>query len=943
MTHEVETSTTAETISARLAEIGAHLLPLKPGVKRPARRRWQYAAPMTAEQALLEVQSGRGLGVNLAASGWLCIDTETALGTAAVQELGYAPWSYPAKSGLVGPLADGSPNHKRGGAHFVFRVPSHWGSAWALPTNRTGFKVAGGGEHDKFDVLAGSRFIVAPPSILAEAFGAAYTPGPAFDTPLPDAPEWLINPDAPCPHPALTAAHACMIPDPPVEHAERSAESGELDAQLDQIPDSEWFAGYEKLLYPTGETDADGCPIYSWHRASNAKAMTSHNCSHRVVKFWGTTMPGDLGFEPQAAVTHLQLRAALRGVPVAEVMREMGVATTGGDLTIEALALPPLRGLNVDDAAAYNHFVGLAEEARAAGDNAARYFWAERASRCLMVLRAREVWNQQARAAAEAAGEVHVNTPVIGVTDLPEPVQQLITAAADTGIAPTALALPAVATRPVQQAPGPYPVHAMPPVLRAMTEEVCEMMAVPAQMVGPMVLAAWASACGPAITQMRPMWNEPGALWFLVAAPPGSRKTPVLKQVVSGPLREAQQAIEAEVASLRLEAELKARALEAAAAEAEASAEKEEADRASGRLAAAAFPQPGGAATIAQGAVGNAVQLRMKATQAREDVPAEVRLEFSDATPEALQDLLRSQAGRGFLVLPEGGRLLDAVTRTDHKRQDSLFYTSAHDEEDIVLDRIGRGTVIAKRPSLCMLMMVQPEVLRKALAQGSAIVDNGFNDRILPATVTETVPDSFFQDGYLDEGVIGDYTEAIVAEYVRTYRLRSARIKFAPTDDAKAVFAAMYGYIEAVTHSGCGVRAETWSKAAGKVVRLARIFAQAEVEDLNPAVVHPIQPQHFTSAWEIVYWHLCEIGYRAGAAAAATTVELTEAAKAAIRETLAAGARPWKSAAGRPGLWNLKKHRPCLRLALDQLIESGEAEQVGDEYRLQQQQLTAVA
>ncbi|MGC7260210.1 hypothetical protein RBA10_22740, partial [Mycobacteroides abscessus subsp. abscessus] len=92
-------------------------------------------------------------------------------------------------------------------------VPVHWGSAWKLPTNRLGFKVVGGdGEHDKFDVLAGVRFLVVPPSSLSIANGARYSIGEGFFEDIPDAPEWLRDTAVPCPHPALAAAHGCMIP-----------------------------------------------------------------------------------------------------------------------------------------------------------------------------------------------------------------------------------------------------------------------------------------------------------------------------------------------------------------------------------------------------------------------------------------------------------------------------------------------------------------------------------------------------------------------------------------------------------------------------------------------------------------------------------------------------------------------------------------------------------
>ncbi|OBB53127.1 DUF3987 domain-containing protein [Mycolicibacterium fortuitum] len=950
---------TNQDIVDRLAELGGVMFPLRTGLKKPAVRRWQRAAPMTADQAVRELDAARNLAVNLAATGWIVIDTETAAGTAAMVALGYKPWSYPAKS-MAGPtLADGSPNTKCGGAHFVFKVPKHWGNAWGLPTNRLGFKVAGGdGEHDKFDVLAGVRFLVAPPSMLSVANGAAYTPGEGFFEDIPEAPEWLRDVAVPCPSPALAAAHGCMVPDPP--HVREAREATDLDVALDEIADAEWFAGYEHLVFPNGDEDEDGCPIYSWRNASHEKAGTSHACSHgRMFKFWGETMPGELGFEPQSAVTHLNLRAALRGVPVADVLREMGINAGNGDCTTEALGLPPLTPVAVDDAASLAVFEARAAASRAIGDATGAYHWAQRASLCTLALRARNTFNERQRAAAVEAGEVFIEpATVVGMAALTAEQVESVTAPLPEGASAFhAITLPAVAPRPVQQNPGPYPLHVLPPALRDMGESMVTFMAAPSQLVGPALLSTLAAACGPAITLVRPLWVEPGAVWCGVAAPPGTKKTPVLK-LAHDPLAEAEKLIAAELEGARRAAELRARAALAAAEEADQDAEEEEKARLTGnrRKAKKDGPSTGAAMGIAAAdgapAIANvsgsgwtppaqmtadpierAVQLRQLANEAIDAVPPKIRLKLGDTTPEKLQDMLAEQGGRGYMVIGEGGRMLDAATRGDAGRVDTSFYLSARDEEDIIVQRIKRGEVVCRRPSMCLLMMMQPEVLDRALkgrdGAKTAIDANGFIDRFLLA-YGDPIPDTLAQEGEIADGVVDAYNALIIREFVRSYRIFTKRLKFELSEDGRVTFGMIYDYIEAVVHSGCGVRATMWAKAAGNVVRIARLFAQVEVEDLDADVIHPIEAHHFMAAWTIVYWHLCSYGAGAGTPAAVPVDQLIAEAEAFIKDQLAKHGPMTR----RKLRDNGAKHRAVLDHTLAKLVEEKVIELRDKEYRL---------
>ncbi len=939
----------------RIIALGGHTFPLKAGLKKPAIKRWQRALPMTADQAMTQLGAARNLAVNLAASAWLVIDTETAAGTKAMIELGYKPWSYTAKSKAGPTLADGTPNHKLGGAHFVFKVPVHWGSAWKLPTNRLGFKVVGGdGEHDKFDVLAGVRFLVVPPSSLSIANGARYSVGEGFHDGLVDAPEWLRDTSVPCPHPALAAAHGCMVPDPP--QVREAREATDLDEALDGISDSEWFAGYGHLLYPNGDEDEDGCPIYSWYSASNEKAGTSHNCAHgRMFKFWGETMPSELGFEPQSSVTHLNLRAALRGVPAAEVMLEMGVGGGGMDLTTEALGLPPLQGVDGDEAGSYAAFKANAAWCAANGRPTDAYTWEQWASRCEMVLRSHHAYQQRVRAAAEAAGEVFIDAPVTGFEQLTAQQQAVVTSPPPaTGL--HSITLPEAPARPVQQDPGPYPVDALPEELRDMAIETAALMSVPLALAAVPLVSTLTAACGPAHIWVRPRWEkEPGAMWFCPVAPPGSKKTPILKDA-HAPMTLAKKEIDDLLGDVRRAAQMRAKAAEKAALEVESQATDEEAEALAGRplwnkggkdkesvspgpassdapaisnLHGASWTPPAG---MQSGGIDHAAEMRRKADEAADAVPPRAKLSIGDATPEKLHEILSTQAGRGYAVVSEGGRLLTAATRTGPQAMDVSFWLDARDESPLTVERIGRGEIVCEEPSLNVLMMVQPDVYTAAVTPKNGMpapIDaNGFIDRFLIAVIDKVAPDNFFHDDVEeDPRVKAAYNALIVDQFVMSYMLGGERVRFRLSPEAQLAFAPIYEYIEAVAKSGCGVRATMWDKAAGNVVRLARCFAQRDYTSLSADEEYPIDPEHIVAAWRIVYWHLCSYGYAAGNAAAVSEDELMNKARDGIRKALSTGSRTWKGAKGDPGLHGIKAGgREFVKRALQEMMAGAEPE-----------------
>ncbi|MDO3110467.1 bifunctional DNA primase/polymerase [Mycobacteroides abscessus] len=268
----------------RMVEIGAFLIKLRTGVKQPTGEGWKLAPVLTASEADAWTQRGGNLGVNLGPSKLIAFDCEDLAATQAVVRCGFNPTVAPAKhafDGTFNPDADdreaGQPNKKVGGSHTWLRVPDYVDASLLSSDHSMQIKLPGGGT---MDVLAGARYVVAPPSALDLTYGTRYAPfnGGALDLTIApqimDAPRWLFDLSVPCPE-ELAPLHGCLIPRVR-EKVEQDARSVELTNQIDEIGWDEWIAGDHRIML-TGQVDGCGCDIGHFQGASSEKSMTLHD------------------------------------------------------------------------------------------------------------------------------------------------------------------------------------------------------------------------------------------------------------------------------------------------------------------------------------------------------------------------------------------------------------------------------------------------------------------------------------------------------------------------------------------------------------------------------------------------------------------------------------------------------------------------------------------
>lgn len=317
------TYTTRQLIE-RMVQLGAQLMPLKNRIKKPSNTGWTGAAALTVDQAEQHVGRGGNLGVNLGNSRMIAFDCEEQAATDAVIAAGFQLTAIPAKAQYEGVLKpgledpdSGKPNRKIGGSHVWLWVPDGIDATALSSEHSMQLRLPNGGV---MDVLAGPRYVVAPPSALELAYDRQYLPagtGPLDLTTgqeppgLAVAPMWLFDLSVPCP-PELASLHGCLIP-LVRQRVEQNARSIELSNQIDEIPWGEWLAGDPRLTL-TGELDGCGCDIAHYRGASHSKSATLHDGCEvgNGCHVWSGTMLAELGLAGEH-VSRLDLAVALRG------------------------------------------------------------------------------------------------------------------------------------------------------------------------------------------------------------------------------------------------------------------------------------------------------------------------------------------------------------------------------------------------------------------------------------------------------------------------------------------------------------------------------------------------------------------------------------------------------------------------------------------------------
>ncbi|MCB0927083.1 MAG: DUF3987 domain-containing protein [Mycobacterium sp.] len=408
------------------------------------------------------------------------------------------------------------------------------------------------------------------------------------------------------------------------------------------------------------------------------------------------------------------------------------------------------------------------------------------------------------------------------------------------------------------RARAPFPVHALPPVMGDFVSETAANIQVDPSLVAMPSLSAVATADGPARIHVNPLtgWVEPGAIWTLGSALPGSRKTSAYAAAIK-PLKELEKLAVKADQSTRTAAEVKVKVAEKAVKDAEAALEIALSDPAS-----TVDPDE------AEQAVHDACAA---AAQVRHQVGYPPRLDVGSwATSERLHDLLAQYKSLGMFV-PEGDTLFKGLLPTG--RLERAIFLQSWSMEDHRRELVGRSTGIAEHPNLDLSITVQPSVIVNALKAGDDLSGTGFFDRFLVAAALHTPPQCTrtMDLGDLAQGIapngMSPATEAwwrlIYDAGTRTLAGRGAPSDWYLAPGAGRVADALLAEWDAYRASYSSSSPGALSKMNGQAMRLARVFAVAQPTPVA-GFARGIGAEAVKGSWELAWWCFREHEYLFG-------------------------------------------------------------------------------
>lgn len=312
----------ADAFVFRMQRLGAHLLRLRPGSKKPVDEAWGDQPALTEAEAIEWLVSGGNLGVNLGRSNAIVLDPENAAATQFLMAAGLKPTVVTAKG-------EDPTSPKVGGRHVWIAVPE--GVCAAQLRSVLQIKL---GEEGLIDVLAGSRFVVAPGSRLDEAPGYRY--GFATGGALVDdgewrvAPPWLFDATATGPSVELEPLRGILAPRVRRERTP-NPQSDAITEAIDRVSWDSWLASDSRVTI-VGVDSACGCEVFHWHASGEARSGVLHDgCQFGSgVHVFSGTLIAAWGREHGS---RLQFAAWLHGVSEAKIAKRFDIDLGGRSLS----------------------------------------------------------------------------------------------------------------------------------------------------------------------------------------------------------------------------------------------------------------------------------------------------------------------------------------------------------------------------------------------------------------------------------------------------------------------------------------------------------------------------------------------------------------------------------------------------------------------------------
>lgn len=260
-----------------------------------------------------------------------------------------------------------------------------------------------------------------------------------------------------------------------------------------------------------------------------------------------------------------------------------------------------------------------------------------------------------------------------------------------------------------------FDVALLPSSLRALVEDISELMQAPADYAAAAALVALAGCVNRrAFVQPKVLddsWKVVPNLWGALVGPPGVMKSPALRAVTS-PLIEIEKSWQAEYECQEKAFWIKRRRNEIEWAAWAETVKKEYRDGLKGHSVTAAAAGP---------------EKRIEDS----DGPKQKRLILTDATFEALHEILTANPAGTLLVRDELTGWLAQLDRQGREGERQFSLQAWNGDGSFTIDRIGRGSLFVPAVCISLIGNIQPARLRSYLAQSAenAVVDDGMVQR----------------------------------------------------------------------------------------------------------------------------------------------------------------------------------------------------------------------
>lgn len=349
-----------------------------------------------------------------------------------------------------------------------------------------------------------------------------------------------------------------------------------------------------------------------------------------------------------------------------------------------------------------------------------------------------------------------------------------------------------------------FPVDALPKVIKDYVVAVAETTQTPVDMAATASLAIM-SLCmqGRYRIDGKADWNEPVNLYTLIIAEPSERKSAIIS-FMTRPVNEYElnynntNAGRFEASRMRKSAlESKKKTIETQYAKGKAS----ETDL---------------------------TDIAEKVANFKEEKPK--KLYVDDITTEKLISILSDSGGKTAIISTEGG-IFDVLAGMYNKSVNIDVFLKGYSGDTIRVDRIGRPSELIQKPSLTILLSVQPSVLSQ-LISNSTFEGKGLTTRFLYA---------------LPESLIGKrkfHTSPIPPEVSRLYDMKIKDVLNEEenlidnqivrlSSEASSLFEAFHDENEKIM--GENTEIKTWrGKLVGNVLRISALLARFNKDQFNP-------------------------------------------------------------------------------------------------------------